>query len=1463
MSATLASIDALLAQISVRTAATHSRADERFRKLSVVTVDPCSGAGDELEKQLKLDSLLRSMQRRSSSAELLEKGILKSDLKVAPALVAKQEALERQMKKNSLTHSISNRPSPDKLQQVGIMKESSGVAPGLVARKEELERQLLMDALAHKIEQRPSLGELQGMGIVKGSGRASGTLVDRAEQLEKRFRMAELDLQLKNRSTLRELQDKGVLKGSPGVAPRLVAKQAELEKSIRRDSLDEMLYRRPPIEELMEKGVIKGSPGVAPGLVAKQVELEKSIRRDSLDEMLDKRPPIEELMEKGVIKGSPGVAPGLVAKQAELEKSIRRDSLGEMLDKRPPLEELMEKGVIKGSPGVAPGLVAKQAELEKSIRRDSLDEMLYRRPPIEELMEKGVIKGSPGVAPGLVAKQAELEKSIRRDSLDGMLDKRPPIEELMEKGVIKGSPGVAPGLVAKQAELEKSIRRDSLGEMLYRRPPVEELMEKGVIKGSPGVAPWLVAKQAELEKSIRRDSLGEMLDKRPPIEELLEKGMIKGSPGVAPGLVAKQAELEKSIRRDSLGEMLYRRPPIEELMEKGVIKGSPGVAPGLVAKQAELEKSIRRDSLGEMLDKRPPIEELLEKGVIKGSPGVSPGLVAKQAELEKSIRRDSLGEMLYRRPPVEELTQKGVIKAFTGVSPGLAAKKGELEKSIRRDSLDEMLSRRPPVEDLLERGVLKGGPSVAPNILAMQAELEKSMKRDSLAQALDRRASFEELLQRNIIKGSAVSSRLAEASEALAKDIKRSSLSRALLARSPISELQSKGILMDTITVRAAAAQEKADRIELGMESCESLMVPVSSGGRRASIVKQSLLAKATAKMLGKRASLDNSTGAPPVQLPPPLPAGLSAAGFSSPLRPPPPPPPSCRSSVVVREPAVNQGMSLDRILQQQDEKDELVEQHWAIDGSPLLEEFLEAAGDSLVDAQLSYPIGPDDALLVIDMQNDFVPCSDSNPNGGRFGVPEGDQITTPIAELIGYFMQKGAMVGATRDYHPHDHASFLTQGGPFPRHCIQGSEGSKFRPVVGQAISAAMAAAGQGKVFVAFKAMHEDVDSFGGLPYCSGGKGRICNNAVGPEVGIACHMGCNAAPWTGSLIMKQSMIYDALDKGEAPDADAPPDVFATLPDGKDRKLSSLQEMLKGKRRLFVCGLALDFCVLDTCRNARELGFPEVYMILDMARASHIPGVGQFGSGFLSDPSEVLAQMSDAGVLTTSFESITGARPPAVVQTASGHIPTINAFPASLAPIGLAPVHLFVQVSFGALNAYSVSSNLIKKWGLSGMGRCSPKSHVPSNWWGAPNGAKYLSFASPVDGISQLRTLERLAFLSVSHSAERRFVAFGGFIFFDANDDIIGVQAVGTGEQLTFKPARPWRNEFTSGLLQADRFQPVTLQHLSKGGATQFCWLLPGEEFSSATGEKWIPCAHGGFLYLMAGEMRPIFFEIA
>ena len=67
-------------------------------------------------------------------------------------------------------------------------------------------------------------------------------------------------------------------------------------------------------------------------------------------------------------------------------------------------------------------------------------------------------------------------------------------------------------------------------------------------------------------------------------------------------------------------------------------------------------------------------------------------------------------------------------------------------------------------------------------------------------------------------------------------------------------------------------------------------------------------------------------------------------------------------------------------------------------------------------------------------------------PLGGRLATTGGANAAAKIVELIGEFAVKGAKIIATRDYHPHDHVSFLGSSPTgFPPHCIQGSEGSKF----------------------------------------------------------------------------------------------------------------------------------------------------------------------------------------------------------------------------------------------------------------------------------------------------------------------------------------------------------------------------------------------------------------------------------
>ena len=93
-------------------------------------------------------------------------------------------------------------------------------------------------------------------------------------------------------------------------------------------------------------------------------------------------------------------------------------------------------------------------------------------------------------------------------------------------------------------------------------------------------------------------------------------------------------------------------------------------------------------------------------------------------------------------------------------------------------------------------------------------------------------------------------------------------------------------------------------------------------------------------------------------------------------------------------------------------------------------------------------------ALLVIDVQNDFCP-------GGALAVADGDGIVGGINAIMGQF----DAVILSQDWHPAGHSSFAsTHAGkaPFneiempygpqmlwPDHCIQGTEGAAFHPVL------------------------------------------------------------------------------------------------------------------------------------------------------------------------------------------------------------------------------------------------------------------------------------------------------------------------------------------------------------------------------------------------------------------------------
>jgi nicotinamidase/pyrazinamidase len=80
------------------------------------------------------------------------------------------------------------------------------------------------------------------------------------------------------------------------------------------------------------------------------------------------------------------------------------------------------------------------------------------------------------------------------------------------------------------------------------------------------------------------------------------------------------------------------------------------------------------------------------------------------------------------------------------------------------------------------------------------------------------------------------------------------------------------------------------------------------------------------------------------------------------------------------------------------------------------------------------------DALILVDVQVDFCP-------GGQLAVHEGDQVVPVLNRWIERARRVGALVIASRDWHPPNHASFREQGGQWPRHCVRDELGAEFHP--------------------------------------------------------------------------------------------------------------------------------------------------------------------------------------------------------------------------------------------------------------------------------------------------------------------------------------------------------------------------------------------------------------------------------
>ena len=536
-----------------------------------------------------------------------------------------------------------------------------------------------------------------------------------------------------------------------------------------------------------------------------------------------------------------------------------------------------------------------------------------------------------------------------------------------------------------------------------------------------------------------------------------------------------------------------------------------------------------------------------------------------------------------------------------------------------------------------------------------------------------------------------------------------------------------------------------------------------------------------------------------------------------------------------------------------------------------LFEEYVRLMGDGIDRVRIKGvpPLCKTDALLVVGMQADFVPQDPVlNPEGGRFGVTGGANIVGTVVDLIDAAVASGATVCATRAYHPRDFSAFTTQGGPFPPHCVQGTAGSRFLPPVAAALANGVRTAGRTKVYVAFKGLHEDKTR---MPQGDGAKAAKELNSMG-----------------SSLILKQSALLGGVGHEEEVDVDAPPDVLAVASDGVERGRLSLQQALGasdggGPRRLFVCGLPLDYAVVETCVQAAACGY-ETYLVYDAARAAHMPGIGKVGSGFLVDPvSSLIPRLEPVGVRAVTAGALLG-KDASIVCGLDRSISAVLSdardgaeqdFPDGLLPFTVRPTTEVRCRLLAGGRRYTIEFascpqlRVLEKLGLGSEGSCTPVTPLPAQWPEAPLEASFLCFANPIQSLSEFEAFGS-AFMSCSASPVHAFAAYGGFLLLDNDHQVVSVQAIAAAGPdrfaagfagLQFAPPRDWPAAYTRQLNDDGRLLDVTMTALARRGASAFGWINPREAFSAAGHPPWVATESGGFVYTrLTGS--PIFFEL-
>ena len=73
--------------------------------------------------------------------------------------------------------------------------------------------------------------------------------------------------------------------------------------------------------------------------------------------------------------------------------------------------------------------------------------------------------------------------------------------------------------------------------------------------------------------------------------------------------------------------------------------------------------------------------------------------------------------------------------------------------------------------------------------------------------------------------------------------------------------------------------------------------------------------------------------------------------------------------------------------------------------------------------------------LIVVDPQIDFI--------SGSLPVPGAAEAMNQLADYVKANGDDYALMVVTNDWHPYDHCSFAPNGGPWPVHCVQNSEGA------------------------------------------------------------------------------------------------------------------------------------------------------------------------------------------------------------------------------------------------------------------------------------------------------------------------------------------------------------------------------------------------------------------------------------